>query len=424
MDQEEEKRLEALRSYRIVDTLPEEDYDNLTSIAAHICGTKISLVTLVDAARQWFKSTHGMPVRETPREYSFCAHAIQQPEDIFVIEDARRDNRFKDNPYVVDDPHIVFYAGVPLTPRNGPPLGTLCVIDDVPRELSAEQVEALRALSKQVGKLLELRRTNWELDDTVRRLTEKNEELNEFAKRAAHDIRSPLSTIVQTIDLMQYQYSDRLSTEVAELTGWMSQSAYRLIHMIEGLLEHSRSDRLLSEASETVSLSDIREELEHVIEDEAFSRFDGNHSLQFHTDVDSVWVNSVALKQVLRNLASNSVKYCDKDEVRISVRIEASDGEYRFWFSDNGPGIPREYHDEVFQVFRTVHPQGGEQGNEQGEDHGNDPGNEQGGGTGIGLATVKKLIEGLGGSIEVLDADPGTTFRFTVPAPSSVPAPR
>jgi signal transduction histidine kinase len=407
MDVDEEKRLETLRSYGILDTPPEEEYDDLTSIAAYICGAKISLVTLVDAERQWFKSAHGLSIRETPREYSFCAHAIWEPGDMFVIEDARKDDRFKDNPLVTGEPNIVFYAGVPLRAHNGAPLGTLCVIDDAPRELSADQAKTLRALSKQVGKLLELRRTNRELGETVGRLTEKNEELEAFAKRAAHDIRSPLGGIVQTVQLMQLEHSDELSEELGRLVGWISKSAYRLIHMIDGLLSHSKSDRLLSEASEDVSISQIREELDNVVEDEAVSRSHGNCTVELDTDLETIRVNPVALNQVLRNLAGNSVKYCDKNEVRISVRLEQHDGAYHFWFSDNGPGIPPEHRDRVFELFHTVpRRRREEEGREQGD-----------GGTGMGLATVKKLVEGMGGSIELRDVETGTTFHFTVPTP-------
>jgi signal transduction histidine kinase len=297
---------------------------------------------------------------------------------------------------------------VPLTAHNGDPLGTLCVIDDAPRELREDQVNALRALSRQVGKLLELRRTNRELEETVGRLTEKNEELEAFAKRAAHDIRSPLAGIVQMVQLMELQHKDELGGELGELVGTVSQSAYRLIRMIDGLLAHSRSDRLLSEASDSVSVSEIHSELEQVVEDEAASRSEGSCTLDFDTELDTIRVNPVALNQVLRNLAGNSVKYCDENEVRISVRLEQHDGAYHFWFSDNGPGIPAEYRESVFELFRTVPRRHRAQG-----------GREQGdGGTGMGLATVKKLVEGMGGSIEVRDAEAGTTFHFTVPAPA------
>jgi len=161
----EEERLQALYEYDILDTLPEKDFDYLTTIASQICDTPISLITLIDSSRQWFKSAHGLSIKETDRQFSFCAHAINTPHKIMVVPDARSDERFADNPFVTDDPKVVFYAGVPLVADAGYALGTLCIIDSKPRTLDDKQYEALRALSNQVVKLLELRKSNKELSE-------------------------------------------------------------------------------------------------------------------------------------------------------------------------------------------------------------------------------------------------------------------
>ncbi len=159
---DEAGRLKALRKYRILDTDPEQAFDDLTLIASQICGTPIALISLVDENRQWFKSRVGLQVQETSRSVSFCAHAIQQ-QGIFVVPDALNDARFRDNPLVRGDPHIRFYAGTPLMTPEGDALGTLCVIDYHPRTLTPSQKDGLEALQRQVEAQLALRRNLDEL---------------------------------------------------------------------------------------------------------------------------------------------------------------------------------------------------------------------------------------------------------------------
>ncbi|MFO1258541.1 MAG: GAF domain-containing protein [Gammaproteobacteria bacterium] len=156
-------RLEQLQALEILDTIEEQSYDDLTAIAAHICDSPICLVSLVDKNRQWFKSHYGIDAHETPRNYAFCAHAILQHE-IFEISDSRKDIRFHDNPLVLDEPHVIFYAGFPLTINNHK-LGTLCVADNIPKKLSEQQLYALSALGRQVESQMSLRLLNKQLSE-------------------------------------------------------------------------------------------------------------------------------------------------------------------------------------------------------------------------------------------------------------------
>jgi anti-sigma regulatory factor (Ser/Thr protein kinase) len=207
----EAARLAALRRYEILDTDPEQRFDDLTMLASYVCGTPMALITLVDADRQWFKSRVGTDLTETPRRISFCAHAMHHT-DIFLVPDACEDERFKDNPFVTAEGGIRFYAGAPLRSHDGHPLGTLCVFDRVSRSLTQEQYDALRALARQVEAQLELRRSLIELktalalrDAAEKRQYELFEQINKLAQLL------PLSSSSQ-LDMVIPADPDQIST--------------------------------------------------------------------------------------------------------------------------------------------------------------------------------------------------------------------
>ena len=191
---DEIERLRALRDYDILDTLPEQEYQDIVQLAALICGTPIALVSLVDADRQWFKAKVGIDASQTPREAAFCAHALLQPNELLLVPDASQDPRFADNPLVTDAPNIHFYAGAPLKTSEGHVLGTLCVVDTKPRNLTQVQQEALFALSRQVISQLDMRVKLNELEQAQKQLREvaahqdriKEEERTRIA-REIHD---------------------------------------------------------------------------------------------------------------------------------------------------------------------------------------------------------------------------------------------
>ena len=176
---DEAERVAALERYGILDTLPETEYDDLTLLASQICDAPVSLVSLVDSDRQWFKSHQGVDLAESPRAISFCAHAILG-DALFEVPDATKDERFRDNPLVTGEHHVRFYAGAPLLTPDGQRLGTLCVIDRQPRQLSDSQRHALTALARQVMTLLELRRNVAQLEQSNRELHDSREEFRGF----------------------------------------------------------------------------------------------------------------------------------------------------------------------------------------------------------------------------------------------------
>ncbi|MEH2456843.1 GAF domain-containing protein [Nostoc sp.] len=225
----EAQRIQTLLEYKILDTPSEAAFDDLTRLASYICQTPIALISLIDTNRQWFKSKVGLDALETHRDLAFCAHAILQP-DVFVVPDATDDERFAINPLVTSDPNIRFYAGVPLINPEGYALGTLCVIDYIPRQLTPEQVEALRILGRQVIKQLELRRNLASLVLVTKKGKQTQGERKQFFKKIVAGF-GLASVILVVIGVVSYE-NIRVSTNNRSIV----KNSYKKIKSLDEVL--------------------------------------------------------------------------------------------------------------------------------------------------------------------------------------------
>ncbi len=389
---DEQQRLAAVRSYNLLDTLPEKDFDNITELTASICDVPISLVTLLDADRNFLKSHYGIPFSESPRNISFCGHAILDETDIFIVEDARKDTRFKDNP-LVKDMNAIFYAGVRLINSDGYPLGTLCVFDVKPRTLTKSQKKALIAMAYQVVNLFEARKRNRTLMTVQQELEEKNEELKNFAGIVSHDMKMPLANMIITSDMLRSKYGVLLDDQGKEYLDYLKQSSFTLSEYITGLLEHYESDKTASLKDETFDSHDLLEEMIELL------NINIDCEINLPEDNIEMQANKSALEQIILNLVGNSLKYNDKKKIKIDIECSEENGFYHFSIADNGMGIHKNKLKYIFDLFVTTGKldRNGKKGN------------------GIGLSTVKKLIKKLGGEIEVFsELGKGTTVQFTI----------
>jgi anti-sigma regulatory factor (Ser/Thr protein kinase) len=284
---DETARLAALRRYRILDTEPEQRFDDLTTLASQVCGAPIALITLVDDRRQWFKSRVGTTLNETSRSISFCAHAMGQRE-LLIIPDARKDDRFRDNPMVTGEPNIRFYAGAPLASRDGHPLGSLCVMDRAARTLTDDQAAALQALRRQVEAQLELRRSLMELEAALA----ERDRAEEAQHRLIGDLRAALDN-------------------VSKLSGLIPLSAACRFNMVI--------------PADPAAISTITGGVERVLEEKGWSK----------EDVIPV---ELAVREALANAIRHGCGNDPKKAIQCCVTYEAS-GEIAIVIRDPGPGF-------------------------------------------------------------------------------------
>jgi len=389
----EAERLKALDSYKVLDSLPEAGFDEITKLASEICETPISLISLIDKDRQWFKSSYGLDVTETERDYAFCNHAIANPKEVMIVPDSLKDERFKNNPHASGAPYVIFYTGVPLVNPDGYPLGTLCVIDHKPKKLSKSQISALIVLAKQVMNQLELRKKVNELKDTASNLQESYQYLERFAVMASHDIKTPLTSIILSAQMLKSRYSETVDEKANHLLDTINHSSKKLLDYLNLMLDYSKSNVVLTKRKEQVCVNDLIQHILKLLNIPPSIRF------EFHEQNIYLKTSRIALEQIFINLINNAAKYTDKNNGLIKVEFLDEKQVYRFKVTDNGKGMDVKDMEAIFIPKMLL----------------NDEDKSQDRKAKIGLSTVKNLVESLGGEIKVNSVlNEGTTFEFTI----------
>lgn len=380
----EQARLKALEEYHNLDTLPEVSYDRIISILAEVCQTPIALFALVDKERLWIKAAHGLAISQVPRKLSICAYVVQG-NDTLVIEDTHSDPRFSDNPLVRDVPHVRSYAGVPVRARGGEVLGTLCVIDRVPRKLSGDQLRIIEELAREIETQLELRRT-------IRALEHSLEERSVQTAMVTHDAHNLITLMLGTLE----RAGDPEAAVPGEIES-LGALLHRLGRMCENFVSVNRTDRRDLKTSRREF--DVREWLGDLQLREVGRARQSGIELTYDVPPSSIQLvaDSHLLDRVMSNLLDNAFRACQGGgRIQISAAL-APDGHVELAVEDDGPGVPEEIRAQIFEPYFSQRSDGTR-------------------GSGLGLTFCSVALEKLGGGI-ACDRSQAGGARFAIRIP-------
>ncbi|MBU2917344.1 response regulator [Psychrosphaera sp. F3M07] len=388
----ENERLKALFEYEVLDTDSEKAFDELTELASEICETPISLISLVDPNRQWFKSKVGIDAESTDRDIAFCSHAILQ-DDLFEVQNALKDERFVDNPLVTSEPNIRFYAGTPLVSASGHKIGTLCVISDKPKKLTTSQKKALTILGKQVITQLELRMKN-------KKLVIANKYKTEFLSNVSHEIRTPLNAIIGLSGLvLETQELKDKFLEQYEFIQQIDFSGKRLLSIINSILDLNKIEAGKMELEpKECNLSQFITNIFTSLSAKAKEKNINYNKVENSDMPQTVIVDESKLGQVLTNILGNALKFTPSNR-SIELNIAVDKNILKIAVFDEGVGIDTKEQIKLFDKYAQVGK------SKNGEE-----------GTGLGLSITKGLIDVMGGSINLeSQSGKGTTVSFEIP---------
>lgn len=394
-------RLEALAETGLLDSLPEESFDRYTRMAKTLLKADVSLLSLVAENRQFFKSQFGLPspydeLRETPLSHSFCKVVVETGQPL-VVEDARLDERVKDN-LAVRDLGVISYLGFPVRSDDGYLLGSMCAITVQPREWSREDIALMSDIRAMVSTEVSMRQRNSALRDAVFLLEESAQDRERAERMLVHDLRTPVSSILQGIELIEIT-PPALNSEQADYLRLIRESGEMLNSMIRDVLLSDGADRT---ASKSVSISSLLRRSAAIIR--PLAENDGLN-LQIIPPIDGELSGTKvrSVERILLNLLTNAVKFSPKGgNIVLSARPDRVGDQQgvRFEVSDTGPGVPESERESIFgeNIVGTAQSLRGPAS------------------LGLGLAYCKSAVSRFGGSIGVEDSKGGgSTFFFVLP---------
>ena len=382
----EGERIRTLRKYEVLDTPPDGSFDRITKLAAQLLKVPVAIVTLVDTDRIWFKSKFGLDIPEIPRDPGLCASAILQ-DDLYLVEDARKDPRTLANPLVAGEFGLQFYSAVPLKTREGHNLGTLCVIDKKPREMAAADKEILKTLGELVMDQMELK--------LEARLAVRHQ--NEMLNTAAHDLKNPISIMPLLADLIMNNKDN--PGAIDDISKQIKNAGRRMAQTINELLENSKEDagnmHLRLEACE------LEELVEGVVKaNGALARKKGQQLSFVCKQGCTVYADHRRLTEVVDNLINNAIKYSEYDK-KIQILLKVEEGKAVIEVVDEGQGLSKDDLKNLYRRFTSLSakPTGGEIS------------------TGLGLSISKEVVNAHQGSLEASSEGlgKGATFRIELP---------
>lgn len=381
-----------LKDYNITNSVPDKDYDQLTFLTASICKAPVAFLSILDRSRVWLKSGYGINIEEIKKDAGFAQAVLNSGKEIYSIN-------YSEDPDIFDNSKkefikdYKFYTGLPIKNLQGYSIAVLNVLDTRERSLEEFQIKALQALANQFKLLFEFRKQNLKFQQVQNKLKHKYRELEKFTSLVSHDIKSPLANIISLTELLKEENKDKFDAETNQYLNYLVESSYSLRNYVDGILSFYRSDHILEKDYENVDLNKILKGIAQLYEVSDDIEINYPDTVILHN------VNKVALTQVFLNLISNGLKYNKKKIRKIDIRFKETENFYQFEVIDNGEGFLTEDSSKIFELFKTL----------EATDREGNPG------SGIGLATVKKLVNNMGGDIKA-ESTPGigSNFKFTI----------